>query len=88
MATQPHEGYRLGAMQPFKAQVRNGRIVLDEPTSLPEGDVMLVPVYGSSDDRADAQAYAALPPGPDEFSSEDDSLSWEAEGWDEFYAPR
>jgi len=27
----------------FKAVVRNGRLVLDEPTDLPEGDVILLP---------------------------------------------
>jgi hypothetical protein len=34
-------------MQPMKAQVHNGRLVLDEPTDLPEGDVVYVqPVDG------------------------------------------
>jgi hypothetical protein len=33
------------AMQPLKAHVRNGRLVLDEPTDLPEGEVVeLVPI--------------------------------------------
>jgi hypothetical protein len=27
-------------MQPLKAQVQNGRLVLDEPTDLPEGEVV------------------------------------------------
>ena len=36
--------------------------------------------------RTDAEAYAALPPGEGEFSSEDDALGWEGEGWEEFYA--
>ena len=32
-------------MQPLKAHVKNGRLVLDEPTDLPEGEVIeLVPV--------------------------------------------
>jgi hypothetical protein len=32
-------------MQPLKAHVRKGRLVLDEPTDLPEGEVVeLVPV--------------------------------------------
>ena len=32
-------------MQPLKAHVHNGRLVLDEPTDLPEGDVVeLVPL--------------------------------------------
>lgn len=28
------------AMQPFRAKVRNGRLVLDAPTDLPEGTVV------------------------------------------------
>ncbi len=32
-------------MQPLKAQVRNGRLLLDEPTDLPEGEVVeMIPV--------------------------------------------
>jgi hypothetical protein len=32
-------------MQPLKARVHNGRLVLDEPTDLPEGEVVeLVPL--------------------------------------------
>ena len=32
-------------MQPVKAHVHNGRLVLDEPTDLPEGEVIeLVPI--------------------------------------------
>ena len=35
----------MKAMQPLKARVHNGRLVLDEPTDLPEGEVIeLVPV--------------------------------------------
>jgi hypothetical protein len=35
----------LNTMQPLKAHVHNGRLVLDEPTDLPEGDVVeLVPL--------------------------------------------
>jgi len=30
----------LNAMQPLKAHVHNGRLVLDEPTDLPEGEVI------------------------------------------------
>jgi hypothetical protein len=41
------------AMLAFKAQVKDGRLVLDEPTSLPEGEVVyLVPF----DDEGDAMA--------------------------------
>ncbi len=32
-------------MQPLKAQVRNGRLLLDEPTDLPDGEVVeMIPV--------------------------------------------
>lgn len=31
----------------------------------------------------DAQAYAAEPPHEAEFSSEDDLLSWDADGWED-----
>jgi hypothetical protein len=41
----------------------------------------------AQDDSA-APAYAAAPPAPDEFSSDDEPLAWEAEGWEEFGAPR
>jgi hypothetical protein len=34
----------------------------------------------------DAAAYRAAPPDVAEFTSEDESLAWEAEGWDEFSA--
>ena len=36
----------------------------------------------------DAESYAASPPGADEFSSDEDALAWDADGWDEFDAPR
>jgi hypothetical protein len=35
----------METMQPLKAHVHNGRLVLDEPTDLPEGEVVeLVPL--------------------------------------------
>jgi hypothetical protein len=30
----------------------------------------------------DAAAYRAVPPADDEFSSEDEPLAWDADGWD------
>ncbi len=30
----------MNSMQPLKARVHNGRLVLDEPTDLPEGEVI------------------------------------------------
>jgi hypothetical protein len=39
-------------------------------------------------DGSDAGSYRTHPPGRDEFSSEEEPLAWEAEGWDEFNAGR
>jgi hypothetical protein len=45
-------------MQPMKARVRNGRLVLDEPTDLPEGaEVILTAV---DDDELDEEERARL----------------------------
>ena len=44
-------------MQPLKAHVHNGRLVLDEPTDLPEGEVVylqLVDDDGMEDDEREA----------------------------------
>ncbi len=50
-------------MQPLKAHVHNGRLVLDEPTDLPEGEVVyLQPMDGivavDSDDLDDEERAA------------------------------
>lgn len=42
----------------------------------------------AADDGADAAAYAAVRPSADEFSQDEEPLAWEAEGWEEFSAPR
>ena len=51
-------------MQPLKAQVRNGRLVLDEPTDLPEGKVVeLLPadeVLANGADNLDADERERL----------------------------
>ena len=51
-------------MQPLKAHVHNGRLVLDEPTDLPEGEVIeLVPldeVLDTGGDYLDDEERAAL----------------------------
>jgi hypothetical protein len=39
-------------------------------------------------DDSSADAYAAAPPTSDEFSSDDEPLAWEGQGWEEFGAPR
>ncbi len=45
-------------MQALKAQVRNGRITVDEETDLPDGEIYLVPV--GVDDDLDEEERAAL----------------------------
>jgi hypothetical protein len=50
-------------MHALKAQVRNGRIVLDEPTDLPEGEIELVPldeVLANGDDYLDDEERERL----------------------------
>jgi hypothetical protein len=51
-------------MQPLRAHVHNGRLVLDEPTDLPEGEVLyLRPVdvsVGQEDDGFDEIERGAL----------------------------
>jgi hypothetical protein len=54
------------AMQPLRARVRNGRIVLDEPTTLPEGtELELVPADGGDglDDQERAELEQAIEEG-------------------------
>jgi hypothetical protein len=62
-------------MQPLHAVVKKGRLVLDEPTDLPEGQVVaLLPLdellaaaesYGASDDGG--VTFQILPAAPREF---------------------
>ena len=45
-------------MQPLKAQVRNGRLLMDEPTDLPDGDIVYLQLVDGivsvdGDDRDD-----------------------------------
>lgn len=49
-------------MQPLKARVKNGRLVLDEPTDLPEGEeVELVPLdVLAHDDEFTAEERAEI----------------------------
>ncbi len=49
--------YLLGAMVALKARVANGRIILDEPTDLPDGELWLVAM---NDDDLDDEERAAL----------------------------
>ena len=53
-------------MHGLKAQVRNGRLVVDEPTELPEGTVLDLVVADSEDDLDEqerAELHAAIDEG-------------------------
>ncbi|NUP13462.1 MAG: hypothetical protein HOW73_46080 [Polyangiaceae bacterium] len=60
-------------MHALKARVRNGRLVLDEPTSLPEGtEVVLVPANDEDDEMTDeerAELDAAILEGLDDVDA-------------------
>jgi hypothetical protein len=42
-------------MQSMKARVRNGRLVLDEPTELPEGTELVLAVADEDDEMDDVE---------------------------------
>jgi hypothetical protein len=59
-------------MQPLKARVHNGRLVLDEPTDLPEGtEVELMPVDGDFDPEEKARLLQAIDEGVEDFERGD-----------------
>jgi hypothetical protein len=47
-------------MQPLKAQVKNGHFVIDEPTDLPEGQVIYLVPVDDGDDVDDRDLLRAL----------------------------
>jgi len=54
-------GYASETMQPLTAHVKNGRLLLDEPTDLPEGtEVTLSIADDELDDEDRARLHAAL----------------------------
>ncbi len=58
--------------QPLKARVHNGRLVLDEPTNLPEGaEVELVAVDDDFDPEERARLLAAIDEGIEDFERGD-----------------
>jgi hypothetical protein len=49
----------------------------------PRDRARLLRLIAASPDGSAAAAYAAVPPGPGEFSSDEDPLEWESGGWEE-----
>lgn len=45
-------------MSPLRARVENGRIVLDEPTTLPDGTVIDLVADDEGDDLSDEERHA------------------------------
>ncbi len=45
----------METMQPLRAVVKNGRLVMDEPTTLPEGTELVLAVVDEGDDMDDAE---------------------------------
>lgn len=45
----------MNVMQPLKAIVKNGRLVMDEPTELPEGTEVALAAVDETDDMDDAE---------------------------------
>ncbi|WP_437564916.1 MULTISPECIES: hypothetical protein [unclassified Sorangium] len=61
-------------MLPLKASVRNGRLILDEPTELPEGAVVdLVAIGGDKLDELDDDEREALHAALAEGIAQDDA---------------
>jgi hypothetical protein len=62
----------VNTMQPLKAHVHNGRLVLDEPTDLPEGtEVELMPVDDDFDPAERARLLQAIEEGAEDFERGD-----------------
>jgi hypothetical protein len=60
------------------------KLTHDEQVRLAKLALRAAALSGSSD----AESYRVHPPGKDEFSSDEEPLAWETEGWDEFDASR
>jgi len=62
MASPAAPGYDWSVVQPLKAQVRNGRLVLDEPTDLPEGSEVELYVVddGEFDDEERERLHGSI----------------------------
>ena len=55
LAAEVEENYTLRAMQGLKAIVKNGRLVMDEPTELPEGTEVVLAALDEADGMDDAE---------------------------------
>jgi hypothetical protein len=53
--------------------------------SLPDDERIKLLRWLTAPRRADNSAYRVAPPTDGEFSDGDESLAWEADGWEEFH---
>ena len=61
----------MAVMQPFKAVVKNGRLMVDEPTELPDGtEIELLPV-DDFDPQERARLLQAIDEGIEDFARGD-----------------
>jgi hypothetical protein len=56
-------------MKAFRAHVKNGRLVVDEPTELPEGSVLFLVPADEDDGAEDDGLEAALEEGLDDIEA-------------------
>ncbi|TMQ21937.1 MAG: hypothetical protein E6J90_13275 [Deltaproteobacteria bacterium] len=69
---QSRGGLHSGAMQPVKAVVKNGRLMVDEPTELPDGtEIELLPVDDDLDPQQRARLLQAIDEGIEDFERGD-----------------
>jgi len=52
--------------------------------SLPDSERIRLLQWITSPHGTDASAYQVAPPTDDEFAGDNESLAWEADGWEEF----
>jgi hypothetical protein len=65
-------------MQPLKAVVKNGRLVVDEPTALPEGtEIELLPLDDDFEPEERARLLAAIDDGIEDFERGDHADGFE-----------
>ena len=65
-------------MAPFKAVVQNGRIVVNEPTELPDGtEIEVVLVNDDFDPEERAQLFAAIDEGAEDVTKDDHADGFE-----------
>jgi len=69
--TRPRSGRMKGTMRALKAHVRGGRLLLDEPTGLPDGTEVRVALVDDDDldDGERAKLHAAIQAGEAELDA-------------------